>query len=203
MAKTRAAAIREVVMHAGWGALVVCAGVSGCSGPPALVTACIDTTVSCNGAAMPLTQIGEEVSTSSVLPETTPDGTLVNGHPINLQCTVSGSGSGPYSLTLSANDNANGTTIITGQASLQSGSTSISGTFTTTLTGTEYDGSNCTLTFTFPGKNALPAGATGIAPGLVWGHVSCPTATAVGQAQGSGAAMCDVESDFLFENCTE
>jgi hypothetical protein len=151
---------------------------------------------------MPVTQIGNEVSTGSSLPETSPDGTVVGGHPINLQCTVSGSGS--YSLTLYANDNDNGTTTINGQGVTSQGSTSISGTFVTALTGTVYDGSGCTLTFTFPGKtNMLPAGAVAIGPGQIWGHVSCPAATAEGQAQGSGAATCDVESDFLFENCAD
>jgi len=147
---------------------------------------------------MPLTQIGEV--TNATLPETSPDGTLVGGHAIGVQCSVSGSSDG-YSVTLAANDNANGTTTITGQATSQ-GSTSLSGTFVTTVTGTLYDGTDCSLTFKFE-NNPLPSGAAGIAPGLIWGHVSCPMAVAEGQAQGSGAATCDVESDLLFENCSQ
>lgn len=181
----------------GLGALVVCAGASACSAPPALVTAFVATTVTCSGGGgMTITQIGEV--TNAALPETSPDGTLSNGHPINLQCTVSGNGQ--YSLTLYASD-SNGVTSISGQATSQ-GSTSLIGTFSYGLTGTPYDQSNCTLKFEFE-NNSLPAGATGIAPGLVWGHVSCPNAAAEGQAQGSAGATCDVESDFLFENCTE
>jgi hypothetical protein len=90
MANRLPAGIREVVKFTGWGALVVCAGASACSAPPALVTAFVATSVNCSGGGMTITQIGEV--TSATLPETSPDGTIIGGHAINLICTVSGNG---------------------------------------------------------------------------------------------------------------
>jgi hypothetical protein len=205
MANRHAAAIREVVMHTGWAALAVCAGLSACSAPAALATAYVNTTATCSGGGgAPITRIGEVVSAG--LPETSPDGTLVNGHPINIICTVSAGGNG-YSLNLFANDNANGNTSISGSATTSGGS-NLTGTFITGVTGTVYESSDCTLSFMFNGESSLPNNAVGLSPGLVWGHVSCPDAAAQGMAQtgedgGTTSATCDLESDFLFENCSQ
>jgi hypothetical protein len=204
MAKRKAVAIRDVVMRTACVAFVGGAGISGCSAPAAPATAFVNTTVRCGGAAAPVTNIGEIVS--SALPETLPNGTIVNGHAISVECSVSGSGS----ITLFANDNAEGTSTMTGSATYTSGSTaggsSIDGTFVTAVTGQVYNGTNCVLTYTFNGSSSLPNNAVGLSAGLIWGHVSCPEAEDQGMASedgGSGSATCDVESDFLFENCTE
>jgi len=209
MAKRTAATIREVVMRSGWGALVAFAGVSGCSGPPAVATAYMNTTATCSaGGEAPVTLIGE---IGSPLPETSPDGTVVGGHPIQVQCSVSGSGSN-FSIRLYANDNSDGNTTLFGPATYASGSNAggsgIDATFVTTQTGAVYTGSNCVLTYSFNGQSTLPNNAVGIQSGLIWGHVSCPSATDQGMdVTGDGGEMvqatCDVESDFLFENCTE
>jgi hypothetical protein len=208
MAKRTAATIREVVMHTGWVALVAFAGVSACSGPPATATAYLMTTATCSGGGgMTVTQIGE-AATSGDLPETSPSGTLISGHPITVDCSVSG-GPGQFSLTLYADDSAYGTTTLSGNATYSSGDsaggTGITGTFVTAETGTVYSGSNCTLTY---GAPTLPSGATGISAGFVWATVDCPNAMANGQEQtgadgGMESATCDVKADFLFENCSQ
>jgi hypothetical protein len=211
MAKTRAAALREVLMRGGWGAFALCAGIvgageSGCNGPPATATAYVETTVACNGAPATITQIGGGLSNgSSPLPLTVPDGTLINGHPIQVQCTVSGNGQ--YSLSLYAKD-ANGVTTITGTADAN-GSTSLNGTFVQSGNGTgaAYEGSSCSLTFSnFNGLPMPPNSGDAIQSGLIWGQVSCPDAVVAGMAQdtadgGTSAATCPVTSTFLFENC--
>ncbi len=190
-------------MRAGWGAFVVCIGASACSVQAATATAYVNTNTTCmNVQSSMLTEIGEIVNNASGLPETVPNGTLINGHPITVECTVTDSG-GTFNLNLYANDNVNGTTIITGSAT-SSGSSTLSGVFETVNSGA-FDGTNCTLTFTFDSV-ALPT-QNPLAAGQIWGHVSCPDAAARGMVQdtdaGSGAATCDIESDILFENCTQ
>jgi len=60
-----------------------------------------------------------------------------------------------------------------------------------------YASHPCGLTFTYLGK-PVPDYPP-IVPGRIWGHVSCPTA----EPAPSGSDECDLEVDFLFENCAE
>jgi hypothetical protein len=214
MAKTRAAALREVLMRGGRGAFglsavvasILCAGESGCNGPPATATAYVLTYAVCSGGGQQtVTQIGGGTNGSSPLPLTIPDGTLINDHPVQVQCTVSGNGQ--YNISLYAKD-VNGVTTITGAATAD-GSTSLNGTFVQSgnSTGSTYEGSNCSLSFTnFSGEPMPPNASDAIQSGLIWGQVSCPNALVAGMAQpepdgGVGAATCALTSTFLFENC--
>lgn len=58
-------------------------------------------------------------------------------------------------------------------------------------------GGGCAITYTYQGQ-VVPA-CSDVGPGHVWGHISCPLAW-----DGvSALTHCDVEADFLFENCQE
>jgi hypothetical protein len=88
-----------------------------------------------------------------------------------------------------------------------SGGTGISAAFSTTVGGSAqtYSADDCTLTYMYqaaPISNPMP-----VAPGRIWGHVSCPNAQAMTDVLlpdgGTVPQQCDAEADFLFENCSQ
>jgi hypothetical protein len=197
--------IREVLRHGArytpWFALLVCAGVSACSSPAPTADAYVNANVvgsgaTCNfTAAVPFAQIG--MATGSAYPTTETSG---NGG-TNVQCTVSQSGD-MFSLNLFATSYT-GTLVVTGTASNAApgamGSTSLTGTFESTMNG-QYQGTNCTLTYTFgSGANAAVPANPPIAPGQIFGHIDCPNA----QLNGDPMTVCDASADFLFQNCSK
>jgi hypothetical protein len=58
-----------------------------------------------------------------------------------------------------------------------------------------YSDSNCTIAFTYGGQ-PLVVGPP-VAPGRIWGHISCPSVI------GGYGLGCSGEADFLFENCAQ
>jgi len=135
-------------------------------------------------------------------PTRVPDGGI-----IHLSCSVKGS-SPNFSIQLDAKSDSSvsgvgGVPEITGSgimftAGSNTGGANIMGTFVGDVYGT-YAASDCTLTYSYNGTPNVG----GIAPGRVWAHVSCPDATngAVTVDQNGDPATCDVEADFVFENC--
>jgi hypothetical protein len=72
------------------------------------------------------------------------------------------------------------------------------------IQGQQFASNDCIFSETYNGA-PLPVGGQP-AQGRIWGHVSCQDATEVGMF-GVGAdggpvpRTCDLEADFLFENC--
>jgi hypothetical protein len=122
---------------------------------------------------------------------------------VELSCSVTPSGSG-YALQLSATIQSNvvtagGSLVIEGTVQPNvSGSTSagtVSASFN--VAGITYGASDCTFTYTFSGAPIAPAGGP-VAPGRVWGNVTCnDTATGGGQSY-----TCKASADVVFENCS-
>jgi hypothetical protein len=138
----------------------------------------------------------------STAPKTQPDGsTQPNAGAVNVACSVSGSFVVNLTAVLSATPIALGASLtITGNVNASSGGT-VSAALSTGNFG-NFGASDCTVTFTYNGGK-IPTSPV-IAPGRVWGHLSCPT---IGSTSGmmvgspSTTEICDVEADFLFENC--
>ncbi|HEY6462471.1 MAG TPA: hypothetical protein VIY73_20020, partial [Polyangiaceae bacterium] len=137
------------------------------------------------------------------------DGSTQSGEAVHVACTVQPSGSG-FDVDLSATlaGLQGGSLTITspsgqGAVTLASGATGLTAVFQSAQGGT-YQSSDCTLTFQYQGGPVPDSPA--IAPGRIWGHVSCPAAQRSGQTVpgpdgGMQARQCDGEADFLFEDC--
>jgi hypothetical protein len=81
----------------------------------------------------------------------------------------------------------------------------LTGTFENGQLG-RYTSDSCTIAFTYDGA-PVPLNPP-IAPGRIWGHLSCPNAqrgdiSIMSPDGGVTPATCDTEADFLFENCTQ
>jgi hypothetical protein len=73
------------------------------------------------------------------------------------------------------------------------------------IAGDGFSEDDCTLAPTYEGTT-IPATPPFIAPGRIWSHLSCPKmASTMGHSKVINGTtvteMCDVEADFLFENC--
>jgi hypothetical protein len=132
-------------------------------------------------------------------PTTVTDGQSVGGQTVHVTCSVTPVGSG-FDVNLSATLAGPGGGTLTivspaGQGAVTaSGGSGITGDFGSTVQA-QYGETDCTIAFTYEG-NRVPD-MPPIASGRIWAHLSCPAARAA-SAQGE---QCDVEADFLFENC--
>ena len=147
-------------------------------------------------AGAPALTLGSE---GAVKPDTVTDGAAVGADTASVACTVHAVGAG-YDVSLKAalaGPTPASLTITTpaGQGAVTtSGASGVTATFV--LAGATYASSSCTLAFTYQGFPVMVSPA--IAPGRIWAHVSCPEAAGAAEA---GAARCDGEADFLFEQC--
>jgi hypothetical protein len=130
-----------------------------------------------------------------------------NGVPVSVQCSVSGNDSSGYNLFLTADYGTNeGALTITGHVDgTTNAQLNITGTFDDNLPsgmtanlveGPSDDGgvnTGCTITYPRTGN-----GMMGVAPGRIWAHIDCPTAT-----DATRARVCDANADFRFENCNQ
>jgi hypothetical protein len=120
---------------------------------------------------------------------------VIDGQPgVYVTCAISARSDG-YDVNVRVNTSvaaatASGLLWITGHVT-SAGGQNLSATFGTV--GQYSSQRSCTVTAPTP-----PNGAAFVAPGRIWGHISCP-ATGVALAQ----AYCDVEADFLFQNCAQ
>jgi hypothetical protein len=110
-------------------------------------------------------------------------------------CTIAPQGSG-FSLDLSASSSAGHVTLTSPSGAPVTASAG--GTVALSISGPSgsFASSACTLSFMYLGS-PIPVNPP-IADGRVWGHVACPSAQPTG-----GGGACDVQADFLFEECTE
>ncbi len=92
---------------------------------------------------------------------------------------------------------------VTGTVDPAIGGTNITGDVSST-SGGDYSSPSCAITFYTPAAGAEPAGPP-VAPGRIWAHLSCPAAQnqalMVTMGMQNVPATCDVEVDFIFENC--
>jgi hypothetical protein len=133
-------------------------------------------------------------------PTTVQDGESVGGQSVQVTCRVTSVGSG-FDISLDATfagPYGGSLSILSGGGLGEvtpSGGLTIAGTFQNGSVG-RFGDSDCTITFTYDG--APVPDSPPIAPGRIWGHISCPNAS-----DETHGGRCDVEVDFLFENCDQ
>jgi hypothetical protein len=146
----------------------------------------------------------------SAAPTTQADGSSQDqdGGLVGVLCSVTGAfdvnlsaGLGPSGIA------AGGVLQIFGHVDAGNGGTNVTATLGAPNADGNYGPSACTVTFKYDG-GAVPA-SPAIAAGRIWRHVSCPimlsenppVMVAIGSTQ--VVETCDVEADFLFENCSQ
>ena len=134
-------------------------------------------------------------------PTTVQDGGSNGGANVSIACKVSASGSG-FSLDLSAEEQGQmGATLsLTGTVDDNTGGTNVTASLGSVNDGT-YISNACTVTWEYQG--AMVPVTPEVAARRVWGHVSCPAAQNSQQDIMGQPAECDLEADFLFEQCGE
>jgi hypothetical protein len=143
-------------------------------------------------------------------PATIPDGANQAGSLVAIACAVHPT-SGGFAVQLNAALSGTGSITVfsgttQGLVDPVAGGKGITATFESGRLG-RYASSDCTITFTYDGGQ-VPQNPP-IAPGRIWGHLSCPNARrtdGVGIMTPDGDVTyvtCDTEADFLFENCTQ
>jgi hypothetical protein len=145
-------------------------------------------------------------------PTTVADGHQQMGANVTVHCSVHPNGSG-FDVQLNASLRGQGSLTINspigaGAVTLANGGTNIPGTFeNSNRSGNPYTSQTCTITFMYDGAG-IPVSPP-IAPGRIWGHISCPAAQETEetvQLPGDGGMQfqtCDGEADFLFQYCDE
>jgi hypothetical protein len=156
------------------------------------------------GSAQPWLTMGTPTAPK---PTTVTDGSLQARAMVHVNCTVSPSGDGFDVQASAAIDGPLAATLtVTGHVNQQGGQ-GLTGVFANTRAGGTFHGNrNCTVTYTSVAGDPAPLKPS-VADGYIWGHISCPNATAseqsVANPDGGGPTlrMCDAEADFLFDNC--
>lgn len=179
------------------GAVVACASVVACSGPPpasrAYVAAQLGNTGTAGACTVSLQQIliiGGGVQ--GQLPTLASDGAIQGGQKVHVSCTVT-PGSGGYNLQLSTIQDGTGSMTVTGTVDSTGNGTGLTGIFV--YLGTDFRDTGCTVTPTYYGQPP-PISGSPVAGGRIFAHIACPNAAAQGQAQ-----TCNASADFEFEDC--
>lgn len=194
-------------------ALATLASTAGCGGgdtPPldtyvnASVRPAVDSNNNnlCNvGSSTQALLIGMQGTNSMTSPATVQDGTSS----VNIVCTVL-AGFNVDLLALSMANMKGGSLSVQGNVDSTSHGTNIAAQLSSDTAADSFSASNCTLTPTY--LNGTIPTSPPIAPGRIWSHLSCPQmpSTSGKSKVINGAAVtetCDVEADFLFENCSQ
>ncbi len=127
---------------------------------------------------------------------TVTSGTTANGVPVNATCSVA-QDSGGYEINLYLAYGNEAALTISGQINTSGSGTpgtqsNITASFDDNLPHgliANMNEKDCTITF--------PSSGMGIAPGMVWGYLNCPTET------GGSGTPCLGTAEFLFEDCTQ
>jgi hypothetical protein len=146
---------------------------------------------------------------TGTMPTTAADGANQGGERVSIACSVHAT-SGGFLVELNAALSGIGSITAFsdpthGPVDPMAGGKGITGTFQSAQLG-RYASSDCTIAFAY---NGGPVPETPpIAPGRIWGHMSCPNAQRADiliMAPDGGVtnATCDTEADFLFENCAQ
>jgi hypothetical protein len=140
-------------------------------------------------------------------PTTVANGEQTAGALVIVECSVVASGNG-FDVILKAGRSGQGSVAISsppgaGEVTPTGGGAHITARFESATLDT-YLSSDCSITWTYNG--AFVPAAPPVAPGRIWGHLSCPNAISISLMTSlpDGATIhdtCDTEADFLFENC--
>jgi hypothetical protein len=119
---------------------------------------------------------------------------------VHIRCSVTAGND----VNLEASLGTTGTLQIVGHVDPTSGGQGLSADIG--YQGSHYAGSSCAVTFTYGGE-PVPQHPE-IAPGRIWGHLSCPQMSdpngirqVVLMDMSQVPETCDGEADFIFENC--
>ena len=205
------AMMSRILRHPALPALFVAAATPACTSPAPPVDTFVDSFVLPYGKTS-LCPWGSQTEWMAVgtptgpKPTTAADGTTQGGGRVTANCTVHPSGGG-FDVQLSAGLSGSGSVTIisnTGAGDVTTtGGKNTTGTFQATDKG-HFSASDCTISYMYQGGK-VPANPP-VAPGQIWGHLSCPDMTktdvlVTGPDGGTAYATCDGEADFLFEYC--
>jgi hypothetical protein len=107
-----------------------------------------------------------------------------NGFDVSLRAAVGGASGGSFEVT---SPSGQGAVTTSGAMGIQTAAMS-------TSANAAYQSSACTLSYTYKGTTVPDSPP--VTAGRIWGHVSCMDAA-------GPAGTCDLEADFLFEQCTQ
>lgn len=135
------------------------------------------------------------------------DGSSQAGAGVNVQCSVTGGFDVSLEAVLAPSSaNGGGSLVISGHVDPDNGGSSITSSLNSQDVGGNFGSSACTITFKYLG-GSIPT-SPAITAGRIWAHLSCPTmqstdlkSVMIGTTQ--VVETCDVEADFLFENCAQ
>lgn len=131
-------------------------------------------------------------------PVRVPTGTNEGGA-VSITCSVAPS-NGSFNIELSAELDTSlstgGSLTITGTVDSTTGGSNIAGTFVHAGNTYVEEQNDCTITYP-----ADPPGGP-VAPGRIWGQISCPNATLEGQNANGTMTTCAITALFVFENCS-
>jgi hypothetical protein len=204
-------AARSVLALAVLPALAVATAGCGNSGPPpedtyvnAVLKPSLDAMNNnlCNtSSAMTALLIGVQGATDMDSPTTVQDGS----QGVDITCTVRAGFTVSLLALSTAGASGGGSISIGGNVASTSTGTNISAQLSG-IAGDGFSEDDCTLAATY--ENGTIPTMPFIAPGRIWSHLSCPNmASTMGKSKViNGTTVteaCDVEADFLFENCSQ
>jgi hypothetical protein len=211
----------RVLRFASWPALLGSCVLTACSSstpqvPDAFVAATIQSAADRPGECLLTSQTTiVQIGTPTVgKPTVVTDGSQQNGQSnARVACKVAASGGG-FDIELQATQEgpSGGTLTISSPpgagAVTEQGAQNITGTWTSAQNGT-FRETDCTIAYTYTGSPVpVNSGDPVVAPGRIWGHISCPHAinndhTTMAPDGSSVSETCDNEADFVFENCSQ
>ncbi|HTQ44735.1 MAG TPA: hypothetical protein VMI75_18365 [Polyangiaceae bacterium] len=133
-------------------------------------------------------------------PDTVQNGASAGGGVASVKCTVHPNGAG-FDVTLSAEVSGplGGSLNIGPDTVPMSGGQGVGVSVAGGAGAVGYSQTPCTLTYVYNG-NPVPASPP-IAAGRIWGHASCINASSTIPTGPTG--FCDLEADFVFEQCEQ
>jgi hypothetical protein len=187
------------------------AATSACTSPASPVDTFVSATVAPSGMAAGLCNFGSLTDWLHIGTATGTDPTKVangdsqGGGKVSATCTVHQNGNA-FDLELNAALGGIGSVTIlsrSGQGVTTGGGKDLSASFESASMG-QFSQDGCTLSYTYNGA-PVPRSPT-VAPGRIWGHISCPAMQDPDVNKtlpdgGVGPQTCDGEADFLFEYC--
>jgi len=125
--------------------------------------------------------------------------------PAHVTCSVTPGAGGTFQVQLSAVSTApmGGQMTIIGQVDPKNGGQNLNATFGSSINGNangDYASLNCTVTYSYM-NGVVPLSEPPVADGRIWAHISCLDAQRSDIMNMGMPLACDVEGDFVFENC--
>ena len=119
------------------------------------------------------------------------DGDNQNGAGVSVGCKVAGNDAAGYDVAATATLAGQGTVAVTGHVTTSSApQTGITGKFIDASGLGSFSDTNCTLTFV--------GGNQGVAGGRIWATLTCTN-----EVDSKSSSVCEGDSVFRFENCSQ